>query len=211
VPSFPIILLLLHLLTINQWLCWARTPTEIYEEDVIFREVIDGEVEYENFTYFIVKIKDDILLNLTSLVGDCDLYVSQARRDGENPPSPSIDTFSYDLQSSTCGQDVLFIGKDIMRPFSVGIYAHPSYSHCLFSLEIISTRPTDADYDSEIFSQEIHEDEPSHEASQEGHRADHNQKRHTQSNQKGSEFDSYLEILLNITIQFLGVIFEILL
>lgn len=106
---------------------------------VEFRRVVEGEIEPENFSYYFVDGEVyDILLNLTSVTGDCDLYVAQAASPGTTPVKPSTEIESYDLQSTTCGQDVILVDRTFHRPFCVGIYAHPSYSNCTFRLEIIA-------------------------------------------------------------------------
>lgn len=104
---------------------------------IVIKEIITGHVEKENFTYYIVNLEVDVLLNLSSIVGDCDLYISQASKTNGEVVKPNIDIFGYDLHSATCGQDLLLVDGNIRRPFCIGIYAHPSHQMCQFTLEFI--------------------------------------------------------------------------
>lgn len=192
------------------------TAFETDYQEILFNEVIEGEVECENFTYYIVDDSDDsvITLNLTSLSGDCDLYISQARHPGENPPNPTVETYSYDLQSTTCGQDVITISREISRPFAIGIYAHPSYNLCMYRLEITGTRVEEKEPENELEWSEHHQsnDVPSQESSFTASKHQHKQSRQKseRSTAKGnSDYDSFIELLINIAIQFLGFLFEI--
>lgn len=203
------------LITIQSSRC---TAFEADYREIIFHEVIEGEVECENFTYYIVDDSDDsvITLNLTSLSGDCDLYISQARQPGENPPNPTVETYSYDLQSTTCGEDVITINRDVFRPFAIGIYAHPSYSLCMYRLEITGTRVEEKEPENELEWSDHHQssDVPSQEST---FTTSKQQQQHQQSRQKSSrsttksnsDYDSFIELLINIAIQFIGFLFEI--
>lgn len=138
---FESCLLLLVLFAVGVDPSRAHLPDSYH---VLFEEVVEGELESETFAYYLIENGVNILLNLTSLEGDCDLYVSQSAEDANTaaasadgqPSKPGLDVHSYDLHSATCGEDVVYVTRDIRRPFTVGIYAHPSYAKCSFQLLI---------------------------------------------------------------------------
>ena len=171
------------------------------EADILFQEMIEGEVESENYTYYIVNSNEDIIVNLTSLIGDCDLYVSQTRKVDESPPNPTIETNSYDLLSTTCGEDVITINKAIQRPFCIGIYAHPSHNICSYHLEIKGIKSEQSDF---YIHQEIENYESNYESN-----GDYKKIRKSTSSWDGN-FESFLDIMLSIFIHFLEMVFEIL-
>lgn len=213
----PLPQLTLLLLALCPAQCLEPLVGQIDHRDIIFQEVIEGEVEFENFTYYIVDSNEDIILNLTSLAGDCDLYISQARRSGENPPNPTIDTDSYDLQSTTCGEDVIAINREVIRPFTIGIYAHPSHHLCMFRLQItgIKSEASGFDFQNELNgggSYETSDDVPNQDSFKQHHQQQQQRQQHKRGGtSKENDFDSFLELLLNIAIQFLGFIFEVIL
>lgn len=172
--------------------------SEIDKHDIVFYETIEGEIEKENFTYYVVDSDDDILLNLTSLVGDCDMYVSQAPKSGQNPSKPTTELLSYDLQSTTCGEDSLFIDRYINRPFCIGIYAHPSYSTCSYKLEIIGAEPQHDEYLDSLEHTELT-----------NHKPNKRQANTVNDNQFDEEMDTLTEFTLNFVIKLLGFVFEL--
>ncbi len=204
------ILAALVLTTFQPSTCWDDNP-----ENAMLFEVIEGQVECENFTYYIVDGRDNtILVNLTSLSGDCDLYIRQALQPGQYPPNPSVETHSYDLASTTCGQDVVLIPSALVRPFSIGIYAHPSHHQCTYRLEISAT-PVESNEIANELEWSDH-DQPNSVPNQQA-RSSASKQQQQQQNQhqkqkthKGSsDFDSFIELLINFAIQFIGFLFEI--
>ncbi|XP_046916661.2 uncharacterized protein LOC124497096 [Dermatophagoides farinae] len=120
--------------------CFSSSLTAFRFEDrnIVFKETITGLVEKENFTYYFMDSEHDILLNLISIVGDCDLYVSQSSSSNQAPKKPNIfDIYSYDIHSATCGQDSVYVDSHIRRPFCIGIYAHFTHEVCRYQLEVI--------------------------------------------------------------------------
>lgn len=65
---------------------------------------------------------------MRSLKGDADIYVS------DKTLRPSFDT--YKLQSVTCGQDVVIVPRDFVRPVGIAIYGHPSYKESEFEMRV---------------------------------------------------------------------------
>lgn len=79
-------------------------------------QTFHGEVGAGNYTYFTLKRDGEITLILDSSEGDADIYVSThvAKPDFEN----------YDLQSTTCGRDIVTIPKRFERPIGIAVYGH---------------------------------------------------------------------------------------
>ncbi|XP_028396225.1 UPF0669 protein v1g209471-like [Dendronephthya gigantea] len=73
---------------------------------------------------------------MDSVVGDADIYASQS--------NPKPDYNDYDLQSSTCGQDVITIPKDFSRPVGVGIFGHVYHPLSKYEIMVVS------DYDASV-------------------------------------------------------------
>ncbi|CAG9767621.1 unnamed protein product [Ceutorhynchus assimilis] len=85
-------------------------------------------IERGNFSYYYIYSAGPLILNLTSLLGDADLYISDTNM------YPTYDADSYKLHSATCGQDIIEIPESFEYPLAVGIYGHAEYS--VFTLEI---------------------------------------------------------------------------
>uniref|UniRef100_A0A674F5Q9 Chromosome 6 open reading frame 120 n=1 Tax=Salmo trutta TaxID=8032 RepID=A0A674F5Q9_SALTR len=99
------------------------------EEDALPTEwvllhVVQGHIGSGNYSYLRLNHDGKIILHMRSLKGDADLYVS------DKTLRPSFDT--YKLQSVTCGQDVVVVPGDFVRP--VGIEKRPSRSLSLFCI-----------------------------------------------------------------------------
>ncbi|XP_057334396.1 UPF0669 protein C6orf120 homolog [Microplitis mediator] len=60
--------------------------------------------------------------------GDTDLYVSQLIN------KPTYESDQYCLQSTTCGDDIIFIPESFKRPVSIGVYGHPSHEISQYNL-----------------------------------------------------------------------------
>ncbi|KAJ6216544.1 hypothetical protein RDWZM_007701 [Blomia tropicalis] len=139
--TFSLIECCIFIAAFNSRSCFVSAIfVNILPNEIEFSETIEGEVSKEQFSYYLVNRREDMVLNLSSITGDCDLYVRQALKFGENPLNPNTETDSYDLQSTTCGEDLIFIDNDFIRPFSIGIYAHPSHHLCLFRLMIVGLK-----------------------------------------------------------------------
>lgn len=79
-------------------------------------QTFTGEVGAGNYSYFTLKREGEITLILDSLEGDTDIYVSA------HVPKPDFE--NYDLQSTTCGQDIVTIPKRFQRPIGIAVYGH---------------------------------------------------------------------------------------
>ena len=75
-----------------------------------------GKVGPGNYTYYTLNQKGMITLILESLSGDVDIYVS---KDYERPSY-----IDYDLQSATCGLDMISVPKTYPRPVHIAVYGY---------------------------------------------------------------------------------------
>ena len=103
--------------------------------------IID-EVGAENITYYSLKQQGSVTLILDSLIGDVDMYVSET--------NAKPDYTDYDLQSVTCGQDMVTVPEGFERPVGIGIYGHVYHPLSKYKLTVIS------DYDGSAIDQEGH-------------------------------------------------------
>ena len=72
-----------------------------------------------NFSYYQIKTRGCLRLELVSHSGDADLYISS------ETTHPNYD--NYDLKSTTCGDDSVDISSVINRPISVSVYGNPVF------------------------------------------------------------------------------------
>ncbi|KAF1394590.1 hypothetical protein PFLUV_G00002630 [Perca fluviatilis] len=111
----------------------ARGFLSLSEDDGIPEEwtllhVVQGHIGAGNYSYLRLNHDGRIILHMQSLKGDADLYVS------DKTLRPSFDT--YKLQSATCGQDVVVVPGDLVRPVGIGIYGHPSHKESEFEMRV---------------------------------------------------------------------------
>lgn len=106
------------------------------DEDVpaewILLHVVQGQIGAGNYSYLRLNHEGKIVLQMQSLKGDADLYVSDMTL------HPSFD--DYELQSVTCGQDVVHIPAHFRRPVGIGIYGHPSHQESEFEMKVYYDR-----------------------------------------------------------------------
>jgi hypothetical protein len=94
------------------------------------KDKIKGEVTSETFSHYQLNHQGNYKLELISLNGDADLYITDKHY--------RADYLNYDSQSTTCGVDELFISENMKRPVAIGIYGHPNYIKSGFVLNIYS-------------------------------------------------------------------------
>ncbi|KAM4612157.1 UPF0669 protein C6orf120 homolog isoform 1-T2 [Polymixia lowei] len=106
-------------------------------EEWVLLHVVQGHIGAGNYSYLRLNHDGKIILQMRSLKGDADLYVS------DKTLRPSFDT--YKLQSTTCGQDVVVVPGDFVRPVGIGIYGHPSHLESEFEMRVFydQTAPQD--------------------------------------------------------------------
>lgn len=97
-------------------------------EEWILLHVVRGQVGAGNYSYLRLNHEGKIVLQMQSLNGDADLYVS------DTTLHPSFD--DYELQSVTCGQDVVYVPTHFHRPVGIGIYGHPSHLESEFEMKV---------------------------------------------------------------------------
>ncbi|XP_069463054.1 UPF0669 protein C6orf120 homolog [Ambystoma mexicanum] len=123
-----------------------------FEEDGVPEEwmllhVVEGQIGAGNYSYLRLNHEGKIILEMESPKGDADLYVSAVTL------HPSFD--EYELQSTTCGQDIIVVPSYFQRPVGIGIYGHPSHMESEFEIKVyhdrtVQTNPfSEASYDSE--------------------------------------------------------------
>uniref|UniRef100_A0A8D2LUN9 Chromosome 6 open reading frame 120 n=2 Tax=Varanus komodoensis TaxID=61221 RepID=A0A8D2LUN9_VARKO len=106
------------------------------EEDIpsewLLLHVVQGQIGAGNYSYLRLNHEGKIVLQMQSLKGDADLYVSDVTL------HPSFD--DYELQSVTCGQDVVHVPAHFRRPVGIGIYGHPSHLESDFEMKVYYDR-----------------------------------------------------------------------
>lgn len=94
----------------------------------VLLHVVQGHIGAGNYSYLRLNHDGRIILHMQSLKGDADIYVS------DKTLRPSFDT--YKLQSVTCGQDVVIVPQDFVRPVGIAVYGHPSYKESEFEMRV---------------------------------------------------------------------------
>ncbi|EFN90057.1 Uncharacterized protein C6orf120-like protein, partial [Harpegnathos saltator] len=89
---------------------------------------VSDDVPGGSYKYYSLTYDGYIKIRLTSLTGDADLYASQITN------KPTYEPDHYCLQSTTCGEDIIFIPKSFKRPVSIGVYGHPSHEISKYTL-----------------------------------------------------------------------------
>lgn len=120
---------LLVLVVLSQALGFQQHPEETFvPEEWVLLHVVQGHIGAGNYSYLRLNHEGRIILHMQSLKGDADLYIS------DKTLRPNFDT--YKLQSTTCGQDVVVVPGDFVRPVGIGIYGHPSYMESEFEMKV---------------------------------------------------------------------------
>uniref|UniRef100_A0A8D0GC72 Chromosome 6 open reading frame 120 n=1 Tax=Sphenodon punctatus TaxID=8508 RepID=A0A8D0GC72_SPHPU len=101
-------------------------------EEWILLHVVQGQIGAGNYSYLRLTHEGKIILHMQSLKGDADLYVS------DTTLQPSFD--EYELQSVTCGKDVVYVPAHFHRPVGIGIYGHPSHQESEFEMKVYYDR-----------------------------------------------------------------------
>ncbi|NXO76000.1 CF120 protein, partial [Sitta europaea] len=103
------------------------------EEDAVPEEwlllhVVQGQIGAGNYSYLRLNHEGKIVLQMRSVKGDADLYVSDATL------QPSFD--EYELQSATCGRDTVHVPAHFRRPVGIAVYGHPSHLQSTFEMRV---------------------------------------------------------------------------
>lgn len=101
-------------------------------------QTVTDEVFGRNYTYYQIRSRGRLRLELVSHVGDADIYIS------ESDPHPSEE--NYDGKSFTCGVDSVEVSSTMKRPISVSVFGHPFYSVSKYSLSVFELPKGEVDY-----------------------------------------------------------------
>ncbi|XP_059384741.1 UPF0669 protein C6orf120 homolog [Carassius carassius] len=155
-------------------------------DEWVLLHVVQGHIGAGNYSYLRLNHEGRIILYMQSLKGDADLYVS------DKTLRPNFDT--YKLQSTTCGQDVVIVPGDFVRPVGIGIYGHPSYMESEFEMRVFYDQMalTEEEVEKNLYSSD---ETPG-------------QSQHSQGPEDGTEEEE--SILWTILIGILKIILEIL-
>ena len=92
---------------------------------------LSGRIGGGNYTYYKLLRSGNIQIQLRSIEGDADMYVSQSVL------HPTYELDNFDLQSATCGEDVVEIPESFKRPVGIGIYGHPRHRESTYECLIL--------------------------------------------------------------------------
>ncbi|BFZ07236.1 hypothetical protein BsWGS_10275 [Bradybaena similaris] len=87
-------------------------------KDARLIQTLEDDIGAENFTYYRLQRPGCLRLELISLKGDVDIYVSST--------VSQPDYWNYDLKSETCGLDVVSIPTSMPRPVHLALFGHPN-------------------------------------------------------------------------------------
>lgn len=135
----------------------------------------NGKIGPGNYTYYTLNQKGKITLILESLVGDVDIYLS---KDVERP-----NYLEYDLQSATCGLDIIPVPNAYPRPLHVALFGYARSIISEYKLTAI-----------EDFS---------------GVYEERSKERYTSKNEDGEDEQSFKSLLWTIILGILKIILEV--
>ncbi|XP_053607826.1 UPF0669 protein C6orf120 homolog [Plodia interpunctella] len=99
------------------------------ETDKVLLDTVVGTVGAGNFSYWQLGHTGPLLVELTSLSGDADLYVSDTVR-------PSYETDKNNFSSATCGPDMVLVPADFPRPIGIGVFGHWGHTLSEYSIQV---------------------------------------------------------------------------
>lgn len=104
----------------------AQSVFSVLAEYLIYSTT--GVIGAENITHVKLGKEGTFRVELISIQGDADLYVSDK--------TLHPDYLNYELQSTTCGKDVIRITEELIRPVGIGVYGHASYEQSMYQLDV---------------------------------------------------------------------------
>ncbi|XP_028176727.1 UPF0669 protein C6orf120 homolog isoform X1 [Ostrinia furnacalis] len=122
------ILLLLGIICVSTLSSMLSGYVQI-EADKVLLDTVVGAVGAGNFSYWQLGHTGPLLVELTSLAGDADLYVSDTIR-------PSYEVDKNNFSSATCGPDLVNIPSDFPRPIGIGVFGHWSHHLSEYSIQV---------------------------------------------------------------------------
>jgi hypothetical protein len=103
-------------------------------------QTLEDDIGAENFTYYRLQRAGSLRLELLSLRGDVDVYVSAV--------VSQPDYSNYDLKSETCGIEIIHVPAIMPRPVYLGLFGHPNNLHSKYRLSIYEVdEPVVDDYE----------------------------------------------------------------
>ena len=93
-------------------------------------------VEAEQYKHFKVKSEGPFRIELQSVTGDADVYVS------DETPTPTFD--NYVLKSTTCGTDIIHVPSSFKRPVHIAVYGHFIFEQSEFVMQVV---PEEEEFD----------------------------------------------------------------
>ncbi|XP_053566974.1 UPF0669 protein C6orf120 homolog [Bombina bombina] len=118
----------LTLLTVYVVTVIQCSADDVIPDEWMLLHVVEGQIGAGNYSYLRLNHEGKIILEMQSLRGDADIYISSSTI------HPSFD--DYELQSTTCGLDVITVPYHFQRPVGIGIYGHPSYLESEFEIKV---------------------------------------------------------------------------
>ncbi|CAK1555966.1 unnamed protein product [Leptosia nina] len=101
--------------------------------DKMLLDTVIGTVGAGNFSYWQLGHNGPLIVELTSLSGDADLYVADNLR-------PSYEVDRHNFSSITCGVDVVSIPADFPRPIGIGVFGAWSHTVSAYSIHVFLDR-----------------------------------------------------------------------
>lgn len=90
---------------------------------------LTGKIGGGNYTYYKLLRSGNVRIILNAAPGDADIYVSQTVLH----PTYEVN----DLQSWSCGEDIVDIPDSFKRPVGIGIYGHPRHLESTYECQIL--------------------------------------------------------------------------
>ncbi|XP_038221050.1 UPF0669 protein C6orf120 homolog [Zerene cesonia] len=127
------IFLLLAIISVStMWSLLSNVFRMVFIDKMLLDTVI-GAVGAGNFSYWQLGHGGPLLVELTSLSGDADLYVADNLR-------PSYEVDRHNFSSITCGKDVVSIPADFPRPIGIGVFGAWSHAISAYSIHVFLDR-----------------------------------------------------------------------
>lgn len=169
-----------------------------YAETERLEYIVTKTVEAEQYRYVQIESEGDFRVELRSLEGDADLYVS------DETDSPSY--ADYKLKSTSCGDDLVLISHDFSRPVYVGVYGYFAFEQSRFELQVFSV-----DRERDLFAENSSSYEYAEEANESSEKRNAKERSKKTANRpnvpKGEEEES---LLWSIFVGILKIILDIL-
>ncbi|OWR41759.1 hypothetical protein KGM_204621 [Danaus plexippus plexippus] len=122
------ILILLGIISVSTLSSLLTTYVQV-EADKLLLDTVVGVVGAGNFSYWQLGHSGPLLVELTSLSGDADLYVSDSLR-------PSYEVDKNNFSSATCGADTVSIPAEFPRPIGIGVFGDWSNKVSEYSIQV---------------------------------------------------------------------------